>query len=95
MATAWRVTLRLEGALGTPLVSGTIFGHLAWAMRDAKGEPALVQWLKSLATPSGPPSRKPSSPASFSRPARGRPPAARACGSPPSTGTKPTATTPS
>lgn len=34
--------------LGTPLTSGTLFGHLCWALRDRDGEPALEAWLERL-----------------------------------------------
>ena len=46
-----RCRLRLDPAspLGTPLSSGTLFGHLAWAKRDRDGEAALTDWLDRLA----------------------------------------------
>lgn len=34
--------------MGTPLRSGTIFGHLCWAMRHLDGEQRLIQWLGEL-----------------------------------------------
>ncbi len=40
-----RVRLRLRAPLGTPLTSGTIFGHLCWAVRERDGEQALERWL--------------------------------------------------
>jgi CRISPR-associated protein Csm4 len=45
-----RCRLRLDPAspLRTPLTSGTLFGHLAWAKRDRDGEPALEAWLDRL-----------------------------------------------
>lgn len=43
-----RFRLALEGPLGTPLSSGTLFGHLCWAMLRRQGEPALVAWLADL-----------------------------------------------
>ncbi|MDA8051009.1 MAG: hypothetical protein M0002_13570 [Rhodospirillales bacterium] len=46
--TLYRLRLTLSGPLGTPLTSGTIFGHLCWAYRDAHGEPALESWLREL-----------------------------------------------
>jgi CRISPR-associated protein Csm4 len=46
--TLFRVRLRLKAPLGTPLSSGTLFGHLCWAKRAADGEEALVAWLASL-----------------------------------------------
>ena len=44
----YRVRLELEGPLGTPLHSGTLFGHLCWARRLLEGEEALERWLASL-----------------------------------------------
>lgn len=41
----YRVRLRLEGPLGTPLTSGTLFGHLCWALRERHGEAELTRWL--------------------------------------------------
>lgn len=46
--TLFRIGLTLRSALGTPLSSGTIFGHLCWAYRESKGEAALVAWLATL-----------------------------------------------
>lgn len=43
-----RVRLRLEGPLGTPLTSGTLFGHLCWAKRERESERALIDWLNGL-----------------------------------------------
>ena len=43
-----RVRITLKAPLGTPLTSGTLFGHLCWAKREADGEDALVAWLKAL-----------------------------------------------
>lgn len=45
-----RFRLRRDRAspLGTPLASGTVFGHLCWALRDRDGEPALETWLGRL-----------------------------------------------
>jgi CRISPR-associated protein Csm4 len=40
--------IRLQGPIGTPLMSGTLFGHLCWARRYRDGEEALVEWLASL-----------------------------------------------
>lgn len=37
--------LTLEGPLGTPVRSNTLFGHLCWALRHRAGETALVEWL--------------------------------------------------
>jgi len=44
----YRVRLQLEAPLGTPLHSGTLFGHLCWARRFLEGEEALGRWLASL-----------------------------------------------
>ncbi|MBM3524459.1 MAG: hypothetical protein FJX57_16025, partial [Alphaproteobacteria bacterium] len=33
--------------LGTPLTSGTIFGHLCWAVHERDGEPGLERWLEA------------------------------------------------
>jgi CRISPR-associated protein Csm4 len=41
-----RLRIALRAPLGTPLTSGTIFGHLCWAIRAARGEQALVRWLE-------------------------------------------------
>jgi len=43
-----RVRLRLLGPLGTPMTSGTLFGQLCWALREASGEAALVSFLARL-----------------------------------------------
>ena len=42
----FRVALRLQAPLGTPLTSGTLFGHLCWMRREVKGEAALEAWLE-------------------------------------------------
>lgn len=44
----YRVRLRLQGPLATPLQSGTLFGHLCWALRWRDGEGALTDWLAAL-----------------------------------------------
>ncbi len=46
--TLFRVRITLRAPLGTPLTSGTLFGHLCWVMREARGESALTAWLASL-----------------------------------------------
>jgi CRISPR-associated protein Csm4 len=43
------VRIRPRGAFGTPLHSGTLFGHLCWAWRHRHGEASLEEWLGSLA----------------------------------------------
>lgn len=43
----WRVKLKLESALRTPLHSGTLFGQLCWAFRALRGERELVNWLQA------------------------------------------------
>ncbi len=45
----YKVQLKLESPLATPLHSGTLFGHLCWAVREGDGEEALEKWLGSLA----------------------------------------------
>lgn len=45
----YRLRLELKAPLGTKLTSGTIFGHLCWAFREAHGEAALESWLGGLA----------------------------------------------
>lgn len=49
MASTYRIRLTLDGPLATPLVSGTIFGHLCWTWRQVRGEPDLTAWLEGLA----------------------------------------------
>jgi CRISPR-associated protein Csm4 len=44
----YRLCLELNGPLSTPLESGTIFGHLCWALRLLDGEAALSRWLENL-----------------------------------------------
>lgn len=44
----FRIRLRLVAPLGTPMVSGTLFGHLCWAYLDRHGEPALEDWLAAM-----------------------------------------------
>lgn len=48
MAAHYRVRLKLRGPVATPLHSGTLFGHLCWALRNLKGEASLTHWLKEL-----------------------------------------------
>lgn len=45
---AYRIRLRLQGPLATPLHSGTLFGHLCWAKRLHKSDAALTAWLAAL-----------------------------------------------
>jgi CRISPR-associated protein Csm4 len=40
-----RVRIRLLAPLGTPLTSGTLFGHLCWAVYEGRGEAGLEEWL--------------------------------------------------
>ncbi|MCS6952948.1 MAG: hypothetical protein RMK57_14750 [Bryobacterales bacterium] len=42
------VRLEPQSAFGTPLHSGTLFGHLCWAWRHKDGEESLGQWLAGL-----------------------------------------------
>lgn len=44
-----RLRLALSAPLGTPLTSGTLFGHLCWAIRDRDGEGGLLRWLDGQA----------------------------------------------
>lgn len=47
------VRLQLLSPLGTPLHSGTLFGHLCWAWREtggSDGEKSLTDWLESLSS---------------------------------------------
>ncbi len=41
-----RVRIVLRSPLGTPLTSGTIFGHLCWGLRNRAGEAFLHRWLE-------------------------------------------------
>ena len=45
---AYRIRLRLQGPLATPIHSGALFGHLCWAKRLHEGETALIEWLAAL-----------------------------------------------
>lgn len=42
---AYRVRVALQGPLGTPMISGTLWGHLAWAVRYLRGERKFLAWL--------------------------------------------------
>lgn len=42
------VRIRPESAFGTPLHSGTLFGHLCWVWLTLHREESLQQWLASL-----------------------------------------------
>ena len=50
-----RITIRFLGPLGTPLASGTLFGHLCWAYLDSHGEDALAAWLADMESRRRPP----------------------------------------
>lgn len=41
----YRVRFELRSALATPLAADTLWGHLAWGLRYADGEEALLRWL--------------------------------------------------
>lgn len=41
----YRITITPLSTLGTPLVSGTLWGHIAWAIYYVNGEKALKEWL--------------------------------------------------
>lgn len=45
----YRMTVSRRSPVGTPLISGTIWGHLAWAVRYLEGEVAFLQWLDEQA----------------------------------------------
>lgn len=42
------VKIRFTGPCITPMLSGTLFGHLCWAMRHLEGEAALVAFLQEI-----------------------------------------------
>ena len=43
------VRLEMDGPIATPLLSGTLFGHLCWAYRARRGgDAALSSWLEKL-----------------------------------------------
>lgn len=42
----YRLIIEPIAPLGTALISGTLWGHLAWAVRYLEGEEALNEWLK-------------------------------------------------
>lgn len=42
---AYRATLALHTPLGTPIVGDTLFGHLCWALREARGTAELTRQL--------------------------------------------------
>lgn len=44
----YMVRLWLEGPIATPMISGTLFGHLCWAYRWRFGEERFAQWLREL-----------------------------------------------
>lgn len=44
----YRILLKLQSPLGTPLHSGALFGHLCWALREKRGGPSLEDWLAGL-----------------------------------------------
>ncbi|ABK17037.1 type III-A CRISPR-associated RAMP protein Csm4 [Syntrophobacter fumaroxidans] len=46
----YRITLNLKGPLGTKMVSGTFWGHLAWAICYIEGEKSLTRWLEEQET---------------------------------------------
>lgn len=41
----FRVRIRLDAPLASPLASGMLFGQLCWALRESEGEGALATWL--------------------------------------------------
>ncbi len=42
----YRITIKPLGPFSTAWVSGTVWGHMAWAIRYVEGEPALEAWMK-------------------------------------------------
>lgn len=42
----YRIRLEFKSPVGTPLISGTLWGHLAWAIRYIEGEEAFERWLQ-------------------------------------------------
>lgn len=42
----YRITITPLGPLSTAWVSGTIWGHIAWAIRYVEGEASLEAWMK-------------------------------------------------
>ncbi|ABW66551.1 type III-A CRISPR-associated RAMP protein Csm4 [Desulfosudis oleivorans] len=42
----FRIIITPSGPLTTEWVSGTIWGHMAWAIRYLEGESALAQWMR-------------------------------------------------
>jgi len=51
---AYRLRLRLDGPLGTPLSADTLFGHLCWGMVYQEGAAALEAFLATMKSPSPP-----------------------------------------
>lgn len=43
---AYRATLALHTPLGTPIAGDTLFGHLCWALREARGTAELTRQLE-------------------------------------------------
>lgn len=41
----YRVTLRLEGPLGSPLIGPMLFGQLCWIVAETAGQDAMRAWL--------------------------------------------------
>lgn len=46
----YRVELNLKSPVGTGLLSGTVWGHLAWAIRYVEGEAPFKRWLEDQET---------------------------------------------
>lgn len=42
----YRITINLKSPLGTELVSGTLWGHLAWALRYLEGDASFSKWME-------------------------------------------------
>lgn len=46
----YRITITPKSPLSTPWVSGTVWGHIAWAIRYVEGETSLETWMKEQET---------------------------------------------
>jgi len=46
----YRITITPLGPLSTEWISGTIWGHIAWAIRYVEGEASLEAWMKEQET---------------------------------------------
>lgn len=51
---AYKLQIRIESALGTPLAADTLFGHVCWTLRYTRGESALTGFLDAYDGPEPP-----------------------------------------